>query len=159
MRVAIIYCKVCGTFCHALFFRQYEGVIIKKLKKINKMSDWLSQLNCISNYIPGCAIVALTGEVCASCGICPTSEEMHDYTYFFADDVVHHPLMYAREDKYFVNMMTPVKVLAMHGANAIALHRTNKLYVGGFSDGRTISTEDLMKLVTALAEYLAENGL
>ena len=123
------------------------------------MSDWLAQLNCISNYIPGCAIGTLNGEVCAVDGMWPsTPEEMHEYTYFFADDVLHHPLIVAGEDKYFVNMMTPTKVLAMHGANVIALHRTNKLYIGGFSDG-TVDAKSLLKLVTALAEYLAENGL
>ena len=123
------------------------------------MSEWNEQLRCIREYIPGCAIVTLKGEICATEGIWPsTPEEMHSYTYFFANDIQHHPLIFVGNDKYFVNMMTPIKLLAMHARNVIALHRTNKLYVAGYSDG-SIEPKALMKMIEVFAEYLAENGL
>lgn len=122
-------------------------------------NDWYSQLEGIKDFCTGCALIGLNGVTYATLGLWPsTAEENHSYTFFFANDADHHPLLFVNDVKYFVNMMSPIKVLAKHGKNTIALHRTNTLFVAAYSDG-TIEAPLLMKIVTILAEYLSQNDV
>ncbi|EAY20401.1 hypothetical protein TVAG_110130 [Trichomonas vaginalis G3] len=121
--------------------------------------SWQSQLECIKDFCTGCAIIGLNGITYATEGSWPSlPEENHSYTYFFANDAEHHPLLFANDVKYFVNMMSSMKVLAIHGKNAIALHRTNSAFVAAYTDG-TIDAGLLLKIVTVLADYLQGNGI